>query len=235
MAAVAVACHASATASFAGRRVASGVSNGSKVQARATWLPGAKVPDYLDGSLPGDYGCDPFGLAEDPANFTRFREAEVLHARWAMLGVAGMVAVELEPNAPGGWLDAALWFKNGEPGSYVGNPLPVSLGAVVAIQFLSMSISELKRASIEDIEERIYPGGSFDPLGLSTSWDVEDMKRKEIANGRVAMLASAGCFFQASANPGTTPLGNLTAHIADPGHANIVASGATPFLLYGIK
>ena len=33
---------------------------------RQVWFPGNKAPDYLDGSLPGDFGFDPLGLGSDP-------------------------------------------------------------------------------------------------------------------------------------------------------------------------
>ncbi|EFJ13207.1 light-harvesting complex [Selaginella moellendorffii] len=33
---------------------------------RPLWFPGAKCPDYLDGSLVGDYGFDPLGLGKPP-------------------------------------------------------------------------------------------------------------------------------------------------------------------------
>lgn len=36
-----------------------------------------------------NYGFDPLNLGKDPASLTRFQEAEVIHGRWAMLGVAG--------------------------------------------------------------------------------------------------------------------------------------------------
>ena len=36
-------------------------------------------------SLNSDYGFDPLGLGEVPANLERFREAELLNVRWAML------------------------------------------------------------------------------------------------------------------------------------------------------
>merc|ERR1719164_161336 len=110
-----------------------------KVQAdRTVWLPGLIPPSYLDGSLPGDAGFDPFGLSKKteyllvdldqldqnaavnkaggvigritpakaevqagsltPYNevfgIERFRECELIHGRWAMLGVTGAIAAE---------------------------------------------------------------------------------------------------------------------------------------------
>lgn len=38
---------------------------------RPLWFPGAVAPDYLDGSLVGDYGFDPFGLGK-PAEYLQF-------------------------------------------------------------------------------------------------------------------------------------------------------------------
>ncbi|KAF2562527.1 hypothetical protein F2Q70_00013959 [Brassica cretica] len=38
---------------------------------RPLWYPGAKSPEWLDGSLVGDYGFDPFGLGK-PAEYLQF-------------------------------------------------------------------------------------------------------------------------------------------------------------------
>ncbi|NBH87208.1 hypothetical protein D3Z56_31190, partial [Lachnospiraceae bacterium] len=38
---------------------------------RPLWFPGAKAPEYLDGSLVGDYGFDPFGLGK-PVEYLQF-------------------------------------------------------------------------------------------------------------------------------------------------------------------
>ena len=64
-------------------------------------------------SLPtrSNYGFDPLGLAKDPASLSRFQESEVIHCRWAMLGVAGALAVELL--GFGNWYDAPLWVSGG--------------------------------------------------------------------------------------------------------------------------
>lgn len=43
----------------------------SKDTDRPLWFPGAKAPEYLDGSLVGDYGFDPFGLGK-PAEYLQF-------------------------------------------------------------------------------------------------------------------------------------------------------------------
>lgn len=47
------------------------VSKGGFSSDRPLWYPGAKAPEYLDGSLVGDYGFDPFGLGK-PAEYLQF-------------------------------------------------------------------------------------------------------------------------------------------------------------------
>ena len=42
-----------------------------------------------------DYGFDPLGLGKEPTNLARFQEAELIHARWAMLGVSGAAGAEV--------------------------------------------------------------------------------------------------------------------------------------------
>merc|ERR1711985_228168 len=62
------------------------------VQAReAAWLPGSEAPSHLNGSLPGDFGFDPLSLGKDPQALKWYQQAELQHARWAMLAVAGIV------------------------------------------------------------------------------------------------------------------------------------------------
>ena len=111
----------------------------SKSGDRELWYPDAEAPAWLDGSLPGDRGFDPFGLskpteylqfdldrldgsaAKNPSgnvigklkkvdnkptertivpfneafDINRFRECELLHSRWAMLGLVGVIFGEV--------------------------------------------------------------------------------------------------------------------------------------------
>ena len=88
---MAAATSAAATSSFIGTRLPDVYSNSGRFQARfglgrkksppkksskqnsdrPLWYPGAKAPEWLDGSLVGDYGFDPFGLGK-PAEYLQF-------------------------------------------------------------------------------------------------------------------------------------------------------------------
>ena len=48
-------------------------------------LPFLTRPAALDGTLAGDVGFDPFGFAKSREDLLNFREAEIKHARLAML------------------------------------------------------------------------------------------------------------------------------------------------------
>jgi|TARA_B100001142_G_scaffold73180_1_gene73866 hypothetical protein len=198
--------------------------------ARPVWMPGRPAPAHLDGSLPCDYGFDPLSLGKDPEQLKWFVQAELMHCRWAMLGLAGCVAPELLtkigmadlPN----WIDAGNW-----DGYWLG------AGPLFFVQMAMMNWAEIRRwedmknpgsmnedpltgANKGDTNTDVgYPKGLFDPMGYSKK-DVEKLKRKEIANGRLAMVAMVGVFTQAITT-GEGPVANLSAHLADPGHVNI--------------
>ena len=56
------------------------------------------------------YGFDPLGLAAPADLRDRFQESELIHSRWAMAGVAGVLIIELL--GQGNWISAQTWVRN---------------------------------------------------------------------------------------------------------------------------
>ena len=74
-----------------------------------------------------------------------------------------MLAVELA--GQGSWVDAPNWAVNGGSPTYLGNSAGVSdLGLLAVIELAAVGFVDKQRTA-ETGEKRLYPGGSFDPLG----------------------------------------------------------------------
>ena len=57
----------------------------SKLPTMSQALPFLTRPAALDGTLAGDVGFDPFGFSKSREDLMNYREAEIKHARLAML------------------------------------------------------------------------------------------------------------------------------------------------------
>lgn len=207
---------------------------------RPLWLPGSTPPAYLDGTLAGDFGFDPLGLGSDPRDLRWYVQAELVHARFAMAGVAGILFTDLLRAS--GRTDIPLWYEAGACKFDFADT-----NTLFVVQLLLMGFVETKRwmdfvtpgsqaaedsfFGVEPAFEGLdngYPGGPFfNPLGFANSkTKSQPMRWKEIKNGRLAMVAMVGFTVQAYVTR-TGPVENLMNHLSDPLHTTIIQTIAS--------
>lgn len=171
------------------------------------WTPDATKPCFgLPGALSPTGYFDPLGLCKDRdlVGVKRFREAEIMHGRVAMMATVGYLVAENTPTITYGF----------DTPTIANNQIPeVPLFGVMFPFFLIINISEALRASkgwvepgmgpLFTLRESYYPGDlGFDPLGLKPekAEDFANMQTKELSNGRLAMIAVAGMCVQELVN-----------------------------------
>eukprot|EP00532_Pseudo-nitzschia_australis_P002808 CAMPEP_0168188776 /NCGR_PEP_ID=MMETSP0139_2-20121125/15923_1 /TAXON_ID=44445 /ORGANISM="Pseudo-nitzschia australis, Strain 10249 10 AB" /LENGTH=242 /DNA_ID=CAMNT_0008111427 /DNA_START=221 /DNA_END=949 /DNA_ORIENTATION=+ len=171
------------------------------------WTPDADKACFgLPGAISPLGFFDPLGLCKDRdlVGVKRFREAEIMHGRVAMMATVGYLVGENTPTIAYGF----------EHPTIANNMIPeVPLFGVMFPFFLIINICEALRANkgwvepgmgpLFTLREQYYPGDlGFDPLGLKPT-DGEafaNMQAKELSNGRLAMLAAAGMCVQELVN-----------------------------------
>jgi len=164
-----------------------------KTPLMSTAIPFMKASFALDGRMAGDVGFDPFGFADSQENLNNYREAEIKHARLAMLAVAGWPLSELFNKKFATMLDM-------EPILDATNRAPSVLNGGLGRISPAYWIGCLGLAAVTDIfgsffffkKEGYFPGNfGFDPFGLYPK-DEQGKKRmqlSEIKHGRLAMIA----------------------------------------------
>ena len=161
------------------------------------WVPDASKPAYgLPGAIAPFGYFDPLGLMPKTLlGAKRFREAEIMHCRVAMMATVGYLLAENTPTIAYGFSHPVI----------ANNMVPDIPGTVLFPFFLAINIAEALRANAGWVEpglgalftlrEKYYPGDlGFDPLGLKPkdAQGFASMQAKELSNGRLAMLAAAG-------------------------------------------
>jgi len=150
------------------------------VKKTGLWFASEQSLGYLDGSLPGDFGFDPLGIYDPEAQggvITQdwLRYAELIHARYAMLGAAGCIAPEILgkvgviPESTG-----LIWFKAGVIGplssgfDYWTDNYTIFFGQIVLMQFAELRrLQDFKKPG--SMKEQYFLGfegalgGSGDP------------------------------------------------------------------------
>ncbi|CAI7772852.1 unnamed protein product [Closterium sp. NIES-53] len=214
---------------------------------RQTYFASPQSLSYLDGTLPGDFGFDPLGLS-DPEGAGNFIDpkwltyGELINGRWAMLGVAGMIAPEILGSYGIG--PKIVWFESGVIPPLGGYDYWADPYALFVLEIVLIGFAEHRRAQdyykpgygskqyllgLEKVlggsGDPIYPGGAFfNFAGLGkTEAEMHTYKTKEVRNSRLAMLAALGFFFQAWIT-GVGPYQNLLDHLADPVNNNILTN-----------
>jgi Chlorophyll A-B binding protein len=169
------------------------------------WVPDSSKPCFgLPGAISPLGYFDPLGFCDgrELSGVKRFREAEVMHGRVAMMATVGYLIGENTPTIAYGF----------DTPTIANNQIPEVPG-IVLFPFLAINIAEAFRANkgwvepgvgpLFTLREKYYPGDlGFDPLGLKpgNAKDFESMQAKELSNGRLAMLAAAGMCVQEQVN-----------------------------------
>mmetsp|Transcript_42839 Transcript_42839/g.134391 ORF Transcript_42839/g.134391 Transcript_42839/m.134391 type:complete len:161 (-) Transcript_42839:1371-1853(-) len=148
-------------------------------------LPFLEKPEKLDGSMIGDVGFDPMGLSNQ-GDLTYMRAAEIKHGRVAMLATVGFFVANFM-HIPG------MAGKAGNPFDALSE---VPLAAHLQVLFLIGTIEFIHLNKTFTSDEPWDLGWGSDRLNSMTKEKADELKLKELKNGRLAMIATVGMAVQ---------------------------------------
>ena len=167
--------------------------------AQSQALPFMARPATLDGTLAGDVGFDPLGFAKSESDLMNYREAEVKHARLAMLAAAGWPLSEVFDKKIAATLGMVpvLDASDRVPSLLNGGLGKISPAYWVGCIGAAAIIDILGTLRMKDEKEGYLPGDFGLRLGYpSTEAGQARMQLAEIKNGRLAMIAVFGFAIQ---------------------------------------
>ena len=147
---------------------------------------------------------DPLGLCpEDEKNFRKYRESELKHGRIGMVAFLGLLFGEKLGFIFGGQITGPAIYQYQQAEGILNAWTYNVLGLCLAVegyniingwQDFSESYDEVGVAGLKGPKEYTNGDLSFDPLGLKPTDDaaLKTMMNKELNNGRLAMLGTAG-------------------------------------------
>ncbi|KAH8046541.1 chlorophyll A-B binding protein [Aureococcus anophagefferens] len=168
------------------------------------------IEQDMRAGITGPFGFfDPLSLSagKSEQRLKYFREAELKHARVAMLAAAGFLVAENFHPLFGGAIDAPHV-------AYQQTPLqtfwPVVVLYVGIVEIFSVFTFESPfEGNLWTLKSDRVPGDfEFDPAGLYPEDAAEqlDMQNKELNNGRLAMIAMAGMVARSPPAPRNPPV-----------------------------
>lgn len=183
-------------------RTSTGLNQAGNDDEMSKALPFVPRPKLLDGTLPGDVGFDPFGFAgEDKASLIYMREAEIKHARLAMLAAVGWPLAELWDKKIASFLgmQPALTATGESPSLLNGGLDKIEPEYWVMVVAIAALFENESKQTAEIKGKKYIPGDcGFDPLNLFPEDKAGqfEMQTKEIKHGRIAMMAILGYVVQ---------------------------------------